>query len=166
MIRGMLVRFWGVRGSVPWSSPGAGGIGCNTACLEVRDEETNEVLILDAGTGIMAPPVTYTVDGIQYITVLAGWGGAAGLMNTPTLGAAKPGWGRILTFALNGTATLKAPPNIPRSSIKSRIRTCIVSFRRDKHPARNRIRTIDFMPCTARIIRRIWPTRLSRRKRI
>ncbi|HEX4347231.1 MAG TPA: MBL fold metallo-hydrolase [Vicinamibacterales bacterium] len=49
----MLVRFWGVRGSVPWSSPGAGGIGCNTACLEVRDEETNEVLILDAGTGII-----------------------------------------------------------------------------------------------------------------
>ena len=42
------------------------------------------------------------------MTVLAGWGGAAGLMNS--VGAAKPGWGRILTFALNGAATLKAPP--------------------------------------------------------
>jgi quinohemoprotein ethanol dehydrogenase len=29
----------------------------------------------DAGTGIMAPPVTYTVDGKQYVTILAGWGG-------------------------------------------------------------------------------------------
>ena len=33
----------------------------------------------DAATGIMAPPVTYTVDGTQYVTVLAGWGGPAGL---------------------------------------------------------------------------------------
>jgi phosphoribosyl 1,2-cyclic phosphodiesterase len=49
----MLDRFWGVRGSVPWASPAAGGAGCNTSCLEVRDEETNEVLILDAGTGII-----------------------------------------------------------------------------------------------------------------
>ena len=64
----------------------------------------------DVGTGIMAPPVTYTVDGVQYVTVLAGWGGAAGLMNSPAVGAAKPGWGRILTFALNGAATLKTPP--------------------------------------------------------
>jgi quinohemoprotein ethanol dehydrogenase len=64
----------------------------------------------DVGTGIMAPPVTYTVDGVQYVTVLAGWGGAVGLMNSPAVGAAKPGWGRILTFALNGAATLKAPP--------------------------------------------------------
>lgn len=31
-------------------------------------------------------------------------------MNTPSVGAAKPGWGRILTFALNASATLKAPP--------------------------------------------------------
>ena len=64
----------------------------------------------DAGTGIMAPPVTYTADGVQYVTVMAGWGGAAGLMNIPASGAPKPGWGRILTFALNGTATLKTPP--------------------------------------------------------
>ena len=64
----------------------------------------------DAGTGIMAPPVTYTAEGVQYVTVMVGWGGAVGLMNTPALGAPKPGWGRILTFALNGTATLQTPP--------------------------------------------------------
>src|ERR1035437_2585138 len=53
---------------------------------------------------------TYTVDGAQYVTVMAGWGGSAGLMNTPAVGAAKPGWGRILTFALDAKAALKAPP--------------------------------------------------------
>jgi quinohemoprotein ethanol dehydrogenase len=64
----------------------------------------------DCGTGIMAPPVTYTLDGVQYLTILAGWGGAPGLMNLPSLGAARPGWGRILTFALDGDAVLHAPP--------------------------------------------------------
>ncbi|MBV9084704.1 MAG: hypothetical protein JOZ62_18665 [Acidobacteriaceae bacterium] len=32
----------------------------------------------DAGMGIMARPVTYTMDGVQYVTLMAGWGGARG----------------------------------------------------------------------------------------
>jgi quinohemoprotein ethanol dehydrogenase len=64
----------------------------------------------DTGTGIMAPPVTYTLDGVQYVTVMAGWGGSSGLINSPVMGPMKSGWGRILTFALDGMATLKAPP--------------------------------------------------------
>jgi quinohemoprotein ethanol dehydrogenase len=63
----------------------------------------------DAGTGIMAPPVTYQIDGIQYVSILAGWGGPTGLSNDPSWGPVKPGYGRILTFMLGGTATLKAP---------------------------------------------------------
>ena len=74
-----------------------------------RATDGNEVWHFDAATGIMAPPVTYTVDGVQYVTVMAGWGGGAGLMNAPGSGAVKPGWGRILTFALDGKAILKAP---------------------------------------------------------
>jgi phosphoribosyl 1,2-cyclic phosphodiesterase len=48
--RGMKVRFWGVRGSIP--SPGSETCryGGNTACVEVR--AGGELLILDAGTGI------------------------------------------------------------------------------------------------------------------
>ncbi|MDR2212495.1 MAG: PQQ-dependent dehydrogenase, methanol/ethanol family, partial [Pseudomonadales bacterium] len=30
------------------------------------------------GVGIMAPPVTYALDGTQYVSVLVGWGGASG----------------------------------------------------------------------------------------
>jgi len=63
----------------------------------------------DAGTGIMAPPVTYTVNGVQYVSLLAGWGGPPGMYNDPSWGPAKPGYGRLLTFMLGGTATLKAP---------------------------------------------------------
>jgi quinohemoprotein ethanol dehydrogenase len=75
-----------------------------------RATDGEQLWRFDAGTGIMAPPVTYTVDGTQYVTVLAGWGGAAGLMNTPAGGAVKPGYGRMLTFALDGAAVLKPLP--------------------------------------------------------
>ena len=49
----MQVRFWGVRGSVPWATPSAIGHGCNTPCLQVTDEHTGDTLILDAGSGIV-----------------------------------------------------------------------------------------------------------------
>jgi quinohemoprotein ethanol dehydrogenase len=63
----------------------------------------------DAGTGIVAPPVTYSVGGVQYISVMAGWGGASALFNAPGSGPVKPGYGRILTFTLGAAGTLKPP---------------------------------------------------------
>jgi PQQ-dependent dehydrogenase (methanol/ethanol family) len=75
-----------------------------------RATDGKELWTFDAGTGIMAPPVTYTVDGNQYVSLMVGWGGAPGSFNAPGSGPVKPGYGRILTFTLNGTATLKAPP--------------------------------------------------------
>ena len=63
----------------------------------------------DAGTGIIAPPIAYTVDGNQYVSVMVGWGGSPALFNAPGSGTVKPGYGRILTFTLGGTATLHAP---------------------------------------------------------
>jgi quinohemoprotein ethanol dehydrogenase len=50
-----------------------------------------------AGTGIVAPPITYSVDGKQYVTVMAGWGGAFPKKFRSV--------GRLLTFAIGGTAT-------------------------------------------------------------
>jgi len=64
----------------------------------------------DAGTGIMAPPVTYLRDGVQYVTLMVGWGGAAGLANLPGSGPVKRGLGRVLTFSLGANAKLEVPP--------------------------------------------------------
>jgi quinohemoprotein ethanol dehydrogenase len=50
-----------------------------------------------AGTGIVAPPITYAIDGKQYVSVMAGWGGA--------FPKKFRSYGRLLTFALGGTAT-------------------------------------------------------------
>jgi phosphoribosyl 1,2-cyclic phosphodiesterase len=49
----MRVRFWGVRGSAPYATPASIRHGCNTACIEVVDEATDRLLILDAGSGIV-----------------------------------------------------------------------------------------------------------------
>jgi phosphoribosyl 1,2-cyclic phosphodiesterase len=46
------VRFWGVRGSVPWATRDSILHGCNTPCLELREED-DRVLVFDAGTGIV-----------------------------------------------------------------------------------------------------------------
>ena len=63
----------------------------------------------DAGTGILAPPVTYLIGNQQYLTLMVGWGGDHGLINPPGQGAVKPGFARVLTFALGGTAKLNVP---------------------------------------------------------
>ena len=49
----MRITFFGVRGSVPWATSASMAYGCNTACVEVRDERTGAALLLDAGTGII-----------------------------------------------------------------------------------------------------------------
>jgi quinohemoprotein ethanol dehydrogenase len=74
-----------------------------------RATDGKQLWQFDAGTGIMAPPVTYLADGAQYVSIMVGWGGADALFNHASLGKVKPGYGRILTFAVGGTATLHAP---------------------------------------------------------
>ncbi len=89
-----------------------------------RATDGKQLWSFDAGTGIMAPPVTYQVDGVQYVTVLAGWGGPDGLGNDPAWGPVKPGYGRMLTFKLGGDAKLevpayghKGPPPVPTITV-------------------------------------------------
>src|SRR2546422_3555699 len=57
------------------------------------------------GIGIIASPVTYEVDGVQYVSIMAGWGGAFPLAGGDGKGAV-PAAGKLLTFALNGKQPL------------------------------------------------------------
>jgi quinohemoprotein ethanol dehydrogenase len=60
---------------------------------------------VDLGVGIMAPPVTYELDGTQYLSVLVGWGGSAGLIGPNDSGAYK-GEGRLWAFRLGGNRNI------------------------------------------------------------
>jgi quinohemoprotein ethanol dehydrogenase len=57
------------------------------------------------GNGIIASPVTYELDGVQYVSIMSGWGGAFALAGGDGMGAS-PGAGKVLTFALNGKQPL------------------------------------------------------------
>jgi PQQ-dependent dehydrogenase (methanol/ethanol family) len=67
------------------------------------------------GTGVIAAPITYKLDGIQYITIAAGWGGVAGLnesfSNTQTTG-------KVYTFKLGGTEPL---PEFPEKKLNPKL---------------------------------------------
>jgi quinohemoprotein ethanol dehydrogenase len=72
----------------------------------------------DAQTGIVGAPITYEVGGRQYVSVIAGYGGAGGAFGPLS---AKFGWDarteprRVLTFALDGAAHLPPAPAFHRS---------------------------------------------------
>jgi quinohemoprotein ethanol dehydrogenase len=57
------------------------------------------------GTGVVAAPATYTIDGVQYVSIAVGWGGVFGI----TLRATElEGPGTVYTFAVGGKASLPA----------------------------------------------------------
>ena len=64
-------------------------------------------------TGVVAPPITYQIDGEQYLTVSAGWGGIfplmTGVLVEDSAGERAVNKSRLLTFKLGGSATLPAP---------------------------------------------------------
>jgi quinohemoprotein ethanol dehydrogenase len=79
-----------------------------------RADTGEELWRYDLGLGILAPPITYAVDGRQYVALLVGWGSL--MARGPE--AAALGWTygahtrRLVAFSLDGTATL--PPQPPR----------------------------------------------------
>ncbi len=66
-------------------------------------------------TGIVAPPVSYQVNGEQYVAVETGWGGAFGLAAGELAHSSQVNRGnlpRVLAFKLDGTDSLPEPPAI------------------------------------------------------
>jgi quinohemoprotein ethanol dehydrogenase len=63
-----------------------------------------------AQTGVIAPPITYAIDGEQYVAVLAGWGGVYPLITGVLAEVAGPvrNVSRLLVYKLGGNAQL--PP--------------------------------------------------------
>jgi len=89
----------------------AGGLvftgGTNDRKIHAFDAATGKLLWeAVTPTGIVAPPTTFTVDGKQYLAVLAGWGGDVAGMNRglsfiyPGKVAEPPDGGAISVFAL------------------------------------------------------------------
>ena len=68
------------------------------------------------GTGVVAPPISYSLDGEQYVAVLAGLGGGMALASgsPPPETLASGNAGRVLAWKLGGTARLPEAQWKPR----------------------------------------------------
>jgi quinohemoprotein ethanol dehydrogenase len=79
-----------------------------------------EVWSYDLGLGISAPPITYKLNGRQYVALLVGYGGGYTMGFTP--GLPDEGWAygiqtrRLVVFSLDGDTPLPAqpPPYVPQ----------------------------------------------------
>lgn len=114
---------------VPLAGVGNGGIlstggnlvfqGTATGQFVVYNAKTGEALkSIDVGTGIMAAPITYTIDGEQYVAVMAGFGGALIDYFVEENAAYKyENFGRVLAFKLDGDDVPLPPkrviPDVP-----------------------------------------------------
>ncbi len=110
---------WAVERPGPWNGgtlATAGNLvfeGTAAGRFEAYRADTGErVWSFDAQTGVMAGPVSYTVNGEQYVAVLAGWGGVFPLVAGEV--SFKSGRvrnvSRMLAFTLNGKASLPPLP--------------------------------------------------------
>jgi len=123
MLTGALVAFDPVAGkarwTVPYSSPTNGGTLATAGNLVFQGTATGEfrAYTADTGkqlwsfptqTGVLAAPMTYTIDGEQYVAVLAGWGGVWDVSGGKLAGGITPNVSRLLVFKLGATGTLPA----------------------------------------------------------
>ena len=71
------------------------------------------------GVGMVAPPVTYEVDGRQYVSIAVGWGGVFGLFQRAS---DKHDLGRVYTFALGAGKPLPEVPAYPQGELISGVK--------------------------------------------
>jgi quinohemoprotein ethanol dehydrogenase len=105
---------------VPTSGIWSGGVLATAGGLVFQGQTNGQFVAYDAATGqalwkfdaqaaVLAPPITYRVKGVQYVTVLAGMGTSAGLVqHNETPIDYRTQARRILTFKLGGSG-LKLP---------------------------------------------------------
>ena len=104
--------------TLPWN----GGILSTDGNLVFQGTSDGELVAYDAKSGekkwsedlkngIVAAPITYSIDGRQYVTVVVGYGGVFALQaGLPPKNTGGPINGRIVTFALDGDLKLPERP--------------------------------------------------------
>ncbi|MBD2859538.1 PQQ-dependent dehydrogenase, methanol/ethanol family [Spongiibacter sp. KMU-158] len=126
-LNGSLIAWDPVKQQAAWTLPhakvGNSGVvstagnlvfqGTATGKFEAYSADKGEALwSFDAKTAVMGSPVTFSVNGEQYVTVMAGRGGAFGLLTGEEVFTAPPP-SRVLTFKLGGDKALPENPALP-----------------------------------------------------
>jgi quinohemoprotein ethanol dehydrogenase len=109
---------------VPYPRDGSGGVLATAGNLVVQGTINRTLAIYRADSGAklwempvqnvaIAGPITYTVDGEQYIAVNAGWGGGLAHFERAAGRGMNVSTARLLVFKLGGTAQLPPLPDAP-----------------------------------------------------
>ncbi|MBP7704551.1 MAG: PQQ-dependent dehydrogenase, methanol/ethanol family [Caulobacter sp.] len=107
--------------SVPYAGPWNGGVLATAGGLVFQGSATGEFAAYDAATGkklwafdaqtgIVAPPMTYEIDGEQYVAIMAGWGGGFAVSAGAGVDPRSEGPRRLLVFKIGGKQVLPARP--------------------------------------------------------
>lgn len=127
MVKGRLLAWdpvsqseaWHVEHPMPWG----GGLLATAGNLLFQGQPSGEfsaydtrdgrkLWSFDAQTGVAAAPITFSVDGDQFVTIMVGWGSVFSLMGGDMVASLEVlNESRALTFRLGGTAEL--PPKRP-----------------------------------------------------
>jgi len=115
--------------TVPYEGPWNGGVLATGGGLVFQGNATGEFAAFDAAngkklwsfptqTGVVAAPMTYEIDGEQYVALMAGWGGAFSTTAGAGVDPRSNGTRRVLVFKLGGKAALpQQQASIPREFI-------------------------------------------------
>ncbi len=123
LFRGELIAWDPIKKSVAWkvkhTKSWNGGTLTTAGNLVLQGTADHKFKAFHAGTGetlweynihlgVVAPPISYSIDGEQYVALMAKWGGALPLLLgvKPIPGLDK---GRLLVFKLNGADSLPVP---------------------------------------------------------
>jgi len=122
-IRGGLQAWNPVTHTLVWRADGGGGIGGGTVTtggnlvfhvtnegrfLAYSADKGEKLLDLQTGRIGMAPPITYAIDGKQYVAFLGGAGRGTGMEGPVNAKVDNPPL--LFVFALDGNAPLPTPP--------------------------------------------------------
>ena len=155
MYKGRLIAWDPVAQKPRWTvelpTPSNGGVLSTAAGLVFQGTVGGDLVAYDAATGkdlwrqnvkggIMAPPVTYEIDGEQYLTVASGWGGAYALAAGFLFDKAVPQvLGRVITFKLGAKGTIPdhkltpvdARPQTARFGTPQQLQAGLVAYSRN-----------------------------------
>ncbi|MEZ5893345.1 MAG: PQQ-dependent dehydrogenase, methanol/ethanol family [Parvularculaceae bacterium] len=117
---------WGV----PYDGAGNGGTMTTAGGLVFEGSKAGDFAAFDASTGeklwsmfaqtaVIAAPMTYEINGKQYVAVLAGGGGVENLApgEAGVKGGGLPNRSRLLVFSLDGGASLPPVPETPEKKL-------------------------------------------------
>ena len=127
MLKGDLIAWDPVAQKEAWrvalAGPGNGGVLATAGNLVFQGTADKRFVAYRADTGeklwetptqsgVVAAPMSYEIDGVQYVAVMAGWGGALPLVSGALTANSGANQSRLLVYKLGGRSSLPVPPVI------------------------------------------------------